>query len=89
MQSILRLVDRADAFLARLNPGLAAVAIVLTFAVVAGWAARHPEIFQVQYGAAAAAVGMEPVDARSQAEALNPSPLSPLPRRADPGPARG
>ena len=62
MQSILRLFDRADAFLARLTPGLVAVAIVLTFAVVAGWTARHPEIFEVQYSAAAAAVGMEPVD---------------------------
>jgi hypothetical protein len=62
MQTILRLVGRADAFLARLNAGLAAVAIVLAATVIVGWVAGHPEIFQVEYDAAAAASGIAPDD---------------------------
>jgi len=60
MQTIFRLVGRADVFLARLNAGLVVVAI--TFTVVTVWAARHPDIFQVEYDAAAASVGIAPVD---------------------------
>jgi hypothetical protein len=62
MQTIHRLVGRADAYLARLNAGLAAVAIVLACTVVVGWVAGHPEIFQVEYDAAAAASGIAPDD---------------------------
>jgi hypothetical protein len=50
--------QRADVFCTRLNPGLAAFAIVLLLVVSVLWTKRHPEISEVNYRAAAAAVGL-------------------------------
>lgn len=76
MQTILRLVGNADAFFARSTAGFVAVAIMLTIAVVAQWAVRQPDIFQVllqvecdaaqaEFDADAGALGIEPVDPRA------------------------
>jgi hypothetical protein len=60
-QSRIALVRRAqstDAFCARLNPGLTALAIVLLLAVAVLWINRHPEICEADGPAADTAVCM-------------------------------
>jgi hypothetical protein len=56
--AVVRRAQRADAFCARLNPGLTALAIVLLLAVTVLWIDRHPEISEADERAVEAAVGM-------------------------------
>jgi hypothetical protein len=46
MQRIAVIAARADAFCARLNDGLSAVAIALAVLTLVAWVARAPEVFQ-------------------------------------------
>jgi hypothetical protein len=60
MNKVLRIAGRIDRLCARLNDGVLAFAVLLGIAAATVWIARHPEIFQVEYDAAAAAVGIAP-----------------------------
>jgi len=60
MIALLRAARRTEAFCARLNPGLSAVAIALALLTLLSWAGHHPEMFQQEYVAAAGAVGLAP-----------------------------
>lgn len=60
MNKVLRIAGRIDRLCARLNDGVLAFAVLLAVAAATVWMARHPEIFQVEYDAAAAAVGIAP-----------------------------
>jgi hypothetical protein len=60
MNRVLRIAGRIDRLCARLNDGVLAFAVLLGIAAATVWIARHPEIFQVEYDAAAAAVGIAP-----------------------------
>jgi hypothetical protein len=60
MNRVLRIAGRIDRLCARLNDGVLAFAVLLGIAAATVWMARHPEIFQVEYDAAAAAVGIAP-----------------------------
>lgn len=51
MTALLHIASRADAFCARLNAGLSAVAIVLSLLTATAWVGHHPEIFQPEYDA--------------------------------------
>jgi hypothetical protein len=44
MPSFARIAFRLDAFCARLNAGLAAVAVMLAVITAAAWLAHHPEV---------------------------------------------
>jgi hypothetical protein len=57
MLALLRITRRADTVCARLNAGLVAFAIVLALLMTGTWIARHPEMFQPDYDAAAGAIG--------------------------------
>lgn len=52
MTALLRVASHADAFCARLNAGLSAVAVVLALLTATAWIGHHPEMFQVEYDAA-------------------------------------
>lgn len=60
MTALLRIASRLDAFFARLNAGLSAVAIVLALVTVTAWIGHHPEMFQLEYDSAANAIGLAP-----------------------------
>lgn len=60
MNKVFRIAGRIDRLCARLNDGVLAFAVLLAVAAATVWMARHPEIFQVEYDAAAAAVGIAP-----------------------------
>jgi hypothetical protein len=60
MNKVLRIAGRIDRLCARLNDGVLAFAVVLAVAEATAWVVCHPEIFQVEYDAAAAAVGIAP-----------------------------
>jgi len=51
MTALLHIASRADAFCARLNPGLSAVAVLLALLTATAWVGCHPEILQPQYDA--------------------------------------
>jgi hypothetical protein len=57
MIALRQIACRVDAICARLNAGLCAVAVALTVLTVSTWVGRHPEMFQVEYDAVAAAAG--------------------------------
>ena len=57
MTALGHIARRVDALCARLNAGLCAVAIVLALLTLGTWVGQHPEIFQLEYDAAAAAIG--------------------------------
>jgi hypothetical protein len=56
--ALVRRAQRTDAFCARLDPGLAALAIVLLLAVAVLWINRHPEISEANNPAADTTVDM-------------------------------
>jgi hypothetical protein len=56
--ALVRSAQRADAFCARLNPGLTALAIVLLLTVAVLWINLHPEISEADERAVETAVGI-------------------------------
>lgn len=74
MLALLRITRRADAFCARLNAGLAAFAIVLALLAAGVCAGRHPEIFQPEYDADAAAGFAEQEGMCARCRGEQPSP---------------
>ena len=55
--AIIRVARRFDAVCGRLNAGLAAFAIALALVLALTWMGRHPEMFQNDDDASAAALG--------------------------------
>jgi hypothetical protein len=75
MLALLRITRRADAFCARLDAGPAAFAIVLALMAAGVCAGRHPDMFQLEYDADAAAAGFaeqEGMGARCRGEQPRP-----------------